>query len=69
MRRGHTHGRLLGTSAGAITAALVAAGYTPAEMLAAVIQNENGKGAAMPADIKKALSLYKVCALAGNPAA
>lgn len=36
VRRGHSHGRLLGTSAGAITAALMAAGYTPAEMLAAL---------------------------------
>lgn len=35
-RRGHTYGRLLGTSAGAITAALLAAGYTSAEMLAQV---------------------------------
>lgn len=33
---GHSHRRLLGTSAGAITATFIAAGYTPAEMLAAV---------------------------------
>jgi predicted acylesterase/phospholipase RssA len=33
---GHTIGRLLGTSAGAITATLLAAGYTSAEMLAAL---------------------------------
>ena len=33
---GHTHSRLVGTSAGAITATLLAAGYTPAEMLTAV---------------------------------
>jgi NTE family protein len=33
---GHQHARLVGTSAGAITAAFLAAGYTPAEMLAAV---------------------------------
>lgn len=32
-RRGHTVGRLLGTSAGAITACLLAAGYDSAEML------------------------------------
>lgn len=32
-RRGHSFGRLLGTSAGAITATLLAAGYTPEEML------------------------------------
>lgn len=32
-RRGHTYGRLLGTSAGAITAALLAANFTPAEMM------------------------------------
>src|SRR6185369_1478524 len=33
---GHTPSRLVGTSAGAITATLLAAGYSPAEMLAAV---------------------------------
>ena len=38
---GHTPGRLLGTSAGAITAALLAAGYTSAEMLAALAEREN----------------------------
>src|ERR687885_417008 len=43
VRRGHTYGRLLGTSAGAITAAFVAAGYTPAEMLGALDERENGK--------------------------
>ncbi|MGD0884341.1 MAG: patatin-like phospholipase family protein [Thermodesulfovibrionales bacterium] len=42
-QRGHTFGRLLGTSAGAITAALLAAGYTPQEMLAALKERENGK--------------------------
>jgi len=41
--RGHTHGRLLGTSAGAITAALLAAGYTPAEMLGALDEQVNGQ--------------------------
>jgi NTE family protein len=41
--RGHTHRRLIGTSAGAITATLVAAGYEPDEMLAAV--NEKLKDA------------------------
>ena len=34
--RGHKYGRLLGTSAGAITATLLAAGYSSAEMLAAL---------------------------------
>lgn len=34
--RGHKTGRLLGTSAGAITATLLAAGYTSSEMLAAL---------------------------------
>jgi len=34
--RGHKHGRLLGTSAGAITASLLAAGYTSSEMMAAL---------------------------------
>lgn len=36
----HTHGRLLGTSAGAITAVSLAAGYTPAEMLAALAEKD-----------------------------
>src|ERR1044072_3243239 len=35
--------RLVGTSAGAITATLLAAGYTPAEMLAAVNEQRDGK--------------------------
>ena len=42
-RRGHTVGRLLGTSAGAITAALLAAGYSPEEMLDALNERDNGK--------------------------
>ncbi len=37
---GHTHGRLIGTSAGAITAATLAAGYSPAEMLAALEERD-----------------------------
>lgn len=41
--QGHTPGRLLGTSAGAITAALVAAGYSSEELLAALNERENGK--------------------------
>jgi NTE family protein len=40
---GHKPGRLLGTSAGAITAALLAAGYTAQEMQAALDEKENGK--------------------------
>jgi predicted acylesterase/phospholipase RssA len=41
---GHTHGRLLGTSAGAITAVLLAAGYTVPELLAALSEkDESGK--------------------------
>ena len=43
VQRGHSFGRLLGTSAGAITAALLAAGYTPQEMLSALNERENGK--------------------------
>ncbi|HLF90406.1 MAG TPA: patatin-like phospholipase family protein [Anaerolineales bacterium] len=35
--RGHTVGRLMGTSAGAITATLLAAGYTPGQMKAVVV--------------------------------
>lgn len=43
-KRGHTFNRLLGTSAGAITATLLAAGYTPDEMLAALVEKgEDGK--------------------------
>lgn len=42
-RRGHGFGRLLGTSAGAITATLLAAGYTPEEMLAALAEKAGGK--------------------------
>jgi NTE family protein len=41
--RGHAFVRLLGTSAGAITATLLAAGYTPQEMSAALQEKENGK--------------------------
>ena len=42
--QGHEHGRLLGTSAGAITATLLAAGYTPEEMLEAMAEkDESGK--------------------------
>jgi NTE family protein len=41
--QGNTHGRLLGTSAGAITAALVAAGYTPDEMIESLDEQENGR--------------------------
>jgi len=37
----HTPGRLLGTSAGAITAALLAAGYTPEEMLTALGEKDS----------------------------
>lgn len=40
---GHTTCRLVGTSAGAITATLLAAGYSPQEMLDAVNEKLNGK--------------------------
>lgn len=40
---GHTHGRLLGTSAGAITAALLAAGYTSQEMLESLSEKVDGR--------------------------
>ena len=43
VQRGHAVGRLLGTSAGAIAAVLIAAGYTPQEMLSALNERENGK--------------------------
>jgi predicted acylesterase/phospholipase RssA len=37
---GHTHARLLGTSAGAITAVSLAAGYTPEEMLESLAEKD-----------------------------
>src|SRR5512139_2591001 len=40
--QGHTHGRLLGTSAGAITSALLAAGYLPEEMLESLAEKVDG---------------------------
>jgi len=40
---GHTHERLLGTSAGAITATLLAAGYSTEEMNAALMEQEGGQ--------------------------
>jgi len=40
---GHTPGRLLGTSAGAITAALLAAGYSSPEMLEALAEKKDGR--------------------------
>lgn len=42
-QRQHTFGRLLGTSAGAITAALLAAGYSAAEMSTALSEKVNGQ--------------------------
>ena len=41
--RGHTVGRLLGTSAGAMAACLLAAGYSSEEMLAALGETSGGK--------------------------
>jgi predicted acylesterase/phospholipase RssA len=40
-KRGHTHGRLMGASAGAITATLLAAGYTSEEMLTALGETDS----------------------------
>ena len=42
-RRGHSFDRLLGTSAGAITATLLAAGYSPQEMLTALVEKDGAK--------------------------
>jgi NTE family protein len=42
-RRGHSFDRLLGTSAGAITATLLAVGYSPGEMLSALAEEEDGR--------------------------
>jgi len=41
--RGHTYERLLGTSAGAISATFLAAGYSAQEMLEALNEKENGQ--------------------------
>ena len=43
LARGHEAGRLLGTSAGAISAALVAAGYDAAEMQESLNEQVDGK--------------------------
>ncbi len=43
LNAGHSYDRLLGTSAGAITATLLAAGYTVDEMNAALMEKENGQ--------------------------
>ncbi len=40
---GHVAGRLLGTSAGAITATLMAAGYEPQELLDALVEQADGR--------------------------
>lgn len=44
-KRGHTFGRLMGTSAGAIMATFLAAGYDSAEMLQALSERVDGKPA------------------------
>jgi NTE family protein len=68
-QRGHTPGRLLGTSAGAITATLLAAGYTVAEMQAALAEQTNnapvfatfmGQPAPLPLETLENGSLGKV---------
>ena len=43
VKRGHTFGRILGTSAGAITATLLAAGYSAEEMQEALNERDNGR--------------------------
>jgi len=43
VKRDHTFGRLLGTSAGAITAVLLAAGYSTEELQESLNERENGK--------------------------
>jgi predicted acylesterase/phospholipase RssA len=55
---GHTPGRLLGTSAGAITAAMLAAGYSSLEMLEALAEQKEGRPVfadfmSVPAPLKK----------------
>jgi predicted acylesterase/phospholipase RssA len=41
--KGYTHGRLLGTSAGAITATFIAAGYNQTDMFNLLTEKENGR--------------------------
>jgi predicted acylesterase/phospholipase RssA len=41
--KGHQTARYIGTSAGAITATLCAAGYSPQEMLTAILEKQDGK--------------------------
>jgi predicted acylesterase/phospholipase RssA len=61
--RGHTHGRLLGTSAGAIAATFTAAGYGTQEMLEALTEKDaEGRPVFM-----SFLSLGKRCAIAPRP--
>ena len=43
VKQGHRLRRFIGTSAGAITATLCAAGYTPDEMLRATLETVDGK--------------------------
>ena len=43
LARGHSPGRLLGTSAGAIAAAMVAAGYDETELLDALNEKKDGQ--------------------------
>ncbi len=45
----YTAGRLLGTSAGAITATLMAAGYTPEEMLGSLAEKTRAANPSLPA--------------------
>src|SRR5262245_48483756 len=42
-KQGHSLGRFIGTSAGAITAALCASGYTTDEMMKAILETRDGK--------------------------
>jgi NTE family protein len=52
-----TPGRLLGTSAGAITAAILAAGYTPAEMLEALREKDANDKSVFAAFMAEPMSL------------
>ena len=64
-KRNHSFERLLGTSAGAITATLLAAGYTPDEMLAALV-DKTSVGESVFTEFMSAPSPFNQEELAGS---
>ncbi len=63
--RGHEVGRLLGTSAGAITAAFLAAGYDSGEMMAA-LNEKGGSGKSVFADFMGSPTTFSEKEIAGS---